>query len=213
MTEKSLVILLAALAAVLGIVATVLFYLFASKRRGLTEALGDDSGDEDEAASEGSRLRRRGTEEGAGRGVREFHKKTSMEKSQRYLFVMFDAPGPETNRALGELLTATNAFYESELGIYHLPRGPEGYPLTVANAFSPGTLPPLHKAGDHEPVKGISVLIKFLHARRIAHSPETLIKFVNAAAQLGGHVLDFDRKPVTDETFTILRREAEASSA
>jgi hypothetical protein len=215
MPAPSVAIVLAVLAAVLVVIALILLYLSLGKRRKaearrLAEEAERDA--KDQGWSDRRQLRERSSGQGVTRGVREIKKKPVIEKSQRYLFVMFDEPGPETNRALGELLKRTNAFFEADVGVYHLPRGPEGYPLTVANAFSPGTLPPLHKSGEHEPVKGISVLIKFLHAKRIAHRPETLINFVHAAAALGGHVLDFDRKPVTEETFELLRHEAEASS-
>ncbi|WP_346795878.1 cell division protein ZipA C-terminal FtsZ-binding domain-containing protein [Halomonas sp. Bachu 37] len=129
-------------------------------------------------------------------------------KTQQCLFVVFDSPGQQANQALGNLLQARNAFYEAELGVYHLPPSPEGYPLMVANSAPPGKLPPLHADEEQPPVQGVSILIRFLNTRRVSRNPEALIDFTHEVADIGGHILDADRQPVTEETFDALRREA-----
>jgi len=211
MNQSTLVVLLAAVALFLGLIALFVFYRFVIKDRS-----GSETGLEAKASA-GAQP----SKHGGGSGpedqpaaakppkTRKPVKKKGIDKAQRYLFVMFDNPGLETNRMLGLLLSDAKAFYEADLGVYHVPPGPEGYPLTVANASSPGKLPALHKEGDYDPVQGISVLIKFINSRRVSNSPESLIRFTQRVADIGGQILDFERKPVTDKTFAELRGEQE----
>ena len=138
--------------------------------------------------------------------------KQSKKPTQQCLFVMFDAPSQAINQALGEMLTAKNAFYEAELGAFHLPPGPQGYPIMLASATSPGKLPPLHKEhkeGEHTPVQGVSILIRFLNTRKVSRIPEDLIAFTHEVAALGGKILDAKRKPITEESLAAMYREGE----
>ncbi|MEA3639758.1 MAG: cell division protein ZipA C-terminal FtsZ-binding domain-containing protein [Lamprobacter sp.] len=208
MNETSLAILLASAAAVLGLVALAVFYFSVLKHRD-EDVQGEDE-NEDQEASELSAASQPAKSANSGQArTRAERKKKYADKTQRYLFVVFDEPGPETNRALGQLLKDTNAFYEAALGIYHIPPGPEGYPLTVANASSPGTLPPLHLDADgHPPVDGVSILIKFINSRSLARSPDTMVAFTRRAAGIGGRILDVERNPVTEETLAGLGPDA-----
>jgi hypothetical protein len=201
MSESSLAILLAIIAVVLGLSAIALFYVVVIRQGGNA-----DRAQAEEAAESPERPLGSGPDPAAGRRDRGSRKKKSADKTQRYLFVVFDEPGPDTNRALGQLLKEAKAFYEDALGIYHIPPGPEGYPLTVANASSPGTLPPLHKGDDeHPPVQGVSILIKFINSRSLSRSPQTMIAFTRRIAEIGsGRVLDVDRNPVSDEMLSAL---------
>ncbi|MFP4602064.1 MAG: hypothetical protein ACLFNA_03965 [Halochromatium sp.] len=215
MNASSLAGYLAVAALVLGLVTLFVFYVVVIKERAKGDQDQDQeerTGREDQTAAE---LRSRPAADAASAGsarrssVRKPNQKKGIEKSQRYLFVVFDEPGPAANQALGHILSDVRAFYEAGLGIYHVPPGPEGYPLTVANASSPGMLPPLHLGGDHPPVQGVSILIKFINSRSVSRSPETLINFTHRVAEIGGRILDVERKPVTEETFAELRRDAE----
>lgn len=133
-------------------------------------------------------------------------------KTEQCLFVVFDEPSHEINAALGALLAERNAFYEADLGAFHLPPGPQGYPLMVANATSPGLLPPIHKEGEHEPVKGISILIRFLNARKVSRHPDDLIAFTHTVADLGAsRILDAEQKPITQGKLAEMRREGEVA--
>ena len=200
MNASSLAIYLAVAALVLGLVTLFVFYVAEIKGRAKGDQEDQDGQKKQAAASTESPLRS---------SARKQPQKKGIEKSQRYLFVVFDEPGPEANRALGQLLSDVKAFYEAGLGIYHVPPGHEGYPLTVANASSPGTLPPLHLGGDHPPVQGVSILIKFINSRTVSRSPETLINFTQRVAEIGGRILDVERNPVTEETFAELRGDTE----
>ncbi|MEA1050056.1 cell division protein ZipA C-terminal FtsZ-binding domain-containing protein [Lamprobacter modestohalophilus] len=202
MNNSSLAILLAAAALILGLGALAIFYLSILRQKDESDATETetDAPPERAASAESDPAQSR------GRG-----KKKLADKTQRYLFVVFDEPGPETNRALGQLLKETKAFYEAALGIYHIPPGPEGYPLTVANASSPGTLPPLHlnDGEQHPPVQGVSILIKFINSRSLSRSPDTMIAFTRRAADIGGRILDVERNPVTEETLAGIHPDAD----
>ena len=209
MNEPNLAVFLALTAFGLGLVSLIVFYVVVIRERDTTQnkVVADL-----QPRSQGDRGDASKTESPRRSSARQSSKKKGIERSQRYLFVVFDEPGPEANRALGQLLSDVKAFYEAGLGIYHVPPGPEGYPLTVANASSPGKLPPLHLGGDHPPVQGVSILIKFINSRSVSRSPETLIAFTQQVAEIGGRILDVERKPVTEETFAELRGEESASS-
>ncbi len=200
MNESGLALLLAAAALVLGLIALAIFYFAVVRQKDKADSLNDEG-----ASAPSTESPRTSSAPAVRPGGRTSRVKKGADRTQRYLFVVFDAPGPETNRALGQLLKDTQAFYEAALGIYHVPPGPEGYPLTVANASSPGTLPPLHQGGDeHPPVQGVSILIKFINSRSLARSPDTMIAFTRRVAEIGGNILDVERKPVTEETLAAL---------
>lgn len=205
MTQSTLAILLAVTAAVLGLIALAIFYVAVVKNR-------SDGGNADnEASDSASESARKEPAQPARAGAQGSRKKKGADKTQRYLFVVFDAPGQDTNRALGQLLKETKAFYEAGLGIYHIPPGPEGYPLTVANASSPGTLPPLHQGDDeYAPVQGVSILIKFINSRSLSRSPDTMIAFTRRVAEIGGgRILDVERNPVSEETLAALHPDSD----
>ena len=138
--------------------------------------------------------------------------KQGKKPTQQCLFVMFDTPSQAINQALGEMLAVKNAFYEAELGAFHLPPGPQGYPIMLASATSPGKLPPLHKEhkeGEHTPVQGVSILIRFLNTRKVSRNPEDLITFTHEVAALGGKILDAKRKPITEESLAAMYRDGD----
>jgi hypothetical protein len=213
MNQANLIVVLAGAALLLGLVSLFLFYVFIIRERSSSEDEREGAEQVNPESSQGGKGTTVSPDSKARSRSRRQTKKKWIDKSQRYLFVIFDHPGPETNRALGQLLKDVKAFYEAELGIYHIPPGHEGYPLTVANASSPGILPPLHQEGEHDPVHGVSILIKFINSRLVSNSPETLIQFTQSVAKIGGRILDFERKPVTEKTFAELRGEFSADPA
>ncbi|WP_431025824.1 hypothetical protein [Halomonas sp. H5] len=116
-------------------------------------------------------------------------------------FVVFDTPSPETSRRLAEQLKERNAFYDAGLGVYYVTSQSASYQLTIAHSSSPGRLPPLHQEGDHPPMDGISVLIKFINKQSVVRNPTTFIDLVMAVHALGGRILTTDRKEISPEEF------------
>lgn len=124
---------------------------------------------------------------------------------QQCLFVVFDWPALDTNRRLNKLLEAERADYDAKQGVYTIRDARAGYRLTVADSSPPGRLPPLHEEGEHPIVGGISILVHFVNKKRVAQSPETLIRLTQSVAAIGGKILDADRHEVSNEEFARLR--------
>ncbi|WP_163560539.1 hypothetical protein [Halomonas sp. NO4] len=125
---------------------------------------------------------------------------------QQCLFVVFDWPALDTNRRLNKLLETEGAVYDTRQGVYSLRDTRAGYRLTVADSTPPGRLPPLHEPGQHPIVGGVSILVHFRNKKRVAQSPETLIRLTQSVAAIGGRILDADRQAVSDEDFARLRQ-------
>jgi len=201
MSTTYLPLLLAGIAVVLGLISVVLFYKVVIAPRKAEPSSQQDPTPSAEQADTSSYQRQPKTSSKQGK-----------KPTQQCLFVMFDAPSQAINQALGEMLTEKNAFYEAELGAFHLPPGPQGYPIMLASATSPGKLPPLHKEHkerEHTPVQGVSILIRFLNTRKVSRNPEDLITFTHEVAALGGKILDAQRKPITEESLAAMYREGE----
>lgn len=201
MSTTYLPLLLAGIAVVLGLISVVLFYkVVIAPRKAEPSSQQAPTPSAEQADTPSYQSQPKTTS------------KQGKKPTQQCLFVMFDAPSQTINQALGEMLTAKNAFYEAELGAFHLPPGPQGYPIMLASATSPGKLPPLHKEhkeGEHTPVQGVSILIRFLNTRKVSRNPEDLITFTHEVAALGGKILDAKRKPITEESLAAMYREGE----
>ncbi|PMR75351.1 cell division protein ZipA C-terminal FtsZ-binding domain-containing protein [Billgrantia endophytica] len=127
---------------------------------------------------------------------------------QQCMFVVLDWPGLDTNRRLAKLLAENNAQYDSRLGVYRVRDPQAGYKLTIANSSPPGTLPPLHEGGDQPIVNGVSILVHFISKRRVARNPDTLIRFTESVASIGGQILDADRQVLSKDALDELRQNA-----
>lgn len=125
---------------------------------------------------------------------------------QQCLFVVFDWPALDTNRRLNKVLEEEGAVFDARQGVYTIRDGRAGYRLTVADSTPPGRLPPLHEAGEHPIVGGISILVHFRNKKRVAQSPETLIRLTQSVAAIGGKILDAERNEVSTEDFARLRQ-------
>ena len=205
MSTTYLPLLLAGIAVVLGLISVVLFYKVVIAPR-----KAEPSSQQASAPSPTSSAEQADTP--SYQRQPKASSKQGKKPTQQCLFVMFDTPSQAINQALGEMLAAKNAFYEAELGAFHLPPGPQGYPIMLASATSPGKLPPLHKEhkeGEHTPVQGVSILIRFLNTRKVSRNPEDLITFTHKVAALGGKILDAKRKPITEESLAAMYREGE----
>ncbi len=205
MSTTYLPLLLAGIAVVLGLISVVLFYKVVIAPRKAEPSSQQASTHSPTSSSEQADTPSYQRQPKAS-------SKQGKKPTQQCLFVMFDTPSQAINQALGEMLAAKNAFYEAELGAFHLPPGPQGYPIMLASATSPGKLPPLHKVhkeGEHTPVQGVSILIRFLNTRKVSRNPEDLITFTHKVAALGGKILDAKRKPITEESLAAMYREGE----
>lgn len=205
MTSSYLPMLLAGVAIVLGLVSAALFYkvVIAPRNNG-----GNAPSNTPSTANQTPTA---ASEPVAMLSPTKTPAKQQKKTTQQCLFVVFKAPNQSINQALGEMLNAKHAFYEADLGAFHLPPGPQGYPLMVASATSPGKLPPLHKAGEHTPVQGVSILIRFLNARKVSRGPDDLIAFTHEVAALGGQILDAKRHPITEASLAAMYQEGEAT--
>ncbi|SDK61989.1 hypothetical protein [Billgrantia gudaonensis] len=125
---------------------------------------------------------------------------------QQCLFVVFDWPALDTNRRLNKVLEEEGAIFDTKQGVYTIRDGRAGYRLTVADSTPPGRLPPLHEEGEHPIVGGISILVHFRNKKRVAQSPETLIRLTQSVAAIGGKILDAERNEVSAEDFERLRQ-------
>lgn len=204
-------ILLGGMSVVLGIASLVLFYVMmirpkikpemlaakttASRHHHAQERTADDGDDQDKAVS----AHDVNAPTLSQADVRTQNQKDKKSKTEQCLFVVFDTPSKQINQALGEILAEKKAFYEAEIGAFHLPPGERGYPLLVASATSPGKLPPLHQSGDYPLVKGISILLRFVNVRRAARHPDDLIAFAREVASMGGEILDARQQPIGEE--------------
>lgn len=128
-------------------------------------------------------------------------------------FVVFDTPSAQANHGLVELLNAHNAFYDAGLGVYYVTSQSASYQLTIAHSSSPGRLPPLHQDGDHPPVDGISVLIKFINKQSVVRNPTTFVDLVMAVHALGGRILTTDREEISPEAFKARLTDTSPASA
>ena len=114
MSTTYLPLLLAGIAVVLGLISVVLFYkVVIAPRKAEPSSQQAPTPSAEQADTPSYQSQPKTTS------------KQGKKPTQQCLFVMFDAPSQTINQALGEMLTAKNAFYEAELGAFHLPPGPE----------------------------------------------------------------------------------------
>ncbi|GEK48184.1 hypothetical protein [Bisbaumannia pacifica] len=137
----------------------------------------------------------------ASRGPSHPHSRAQTQALKQCWFVVFDTPSEATNRGLAARLNKRNAFYDAELGVYYVTSQSAAYQLTIAHSSSPGRLPPLHQGGEHPPLDGISVLIKFINKRSVVRNPSTFIDLVLDVHALGGRILTSDREEIAPDDF------------
>ncbi|CAH1043098.1 cell division protein ZipA C-terminal FtsZ-binding domain-containing protein [Halomonas sp. TD01] len=125
------------------------------------------------------------------------------EKVKQYsLFVIFAHPDATTDERLAEWLRGKEASYDAVKKVYLISGKQPSNPVTIANAFPPGEMPDLLKGETHEPIRGISLLVKPpLHKRR----NQQMYVYVELAKELNdtfsGNLLDADRQPASESTY------------
>ncbi|XGA80276.1 hypothetical protein OR573_01075 [Halomonas sp. CH40] len=129
--------------------------------------------------------------------------KTRAKGKQHSLFVIFAHPDEATDQRLTEWLEDKQARFDPIKKVFHIDGVQPSNPITIANAFPPGEMPDLLRGEVHQPIRGISLLVKPpLHKRR----NKQMIAYVDIAKEIGelfdGDMLDANRKPASDETYT-----------
>ena len=121
---------------------------------------------------------------------------------QHSLFVIFNQPDVTTDERLTEWLRGKSAHYDAIKKVFLIDGQQASNPITVANAFPPGEMPDLLRGETHEPIRGVSLLVKPpLHKRRNQqmHVYVELAKEMNET--FSGDMLDADREPATEATY------------
>ena len=121
---------------------------------------------------------------------------------QHSLFVIFAHPDEATDQRLTEWLEDKQARFDPIKKVFHVDGVQPSNPITIANAFPPGEMPDLLRGEVHQPIRGISLLVKPpLHKRR----NKQMIAYVDIAKEIGelfeGDMLDANREPASDETY------------
>ncbi|KHJ52709.1 hypothetical protein PZ78_00700 [Vreelandella venusta] len=121
---------------------------------------------------------------------------------QHSLFVIFNQPDASTDDRLTEWLREKGAHYDAIKKVFLIDGQQPSNPVTVANAFPPGEMPDLLRGETHEPIRGVSLLVKPpLHKRRNQqmHVYVELAKEMNET--FSGDMLDADREPASESTY------------
>lgn len=121
---------------------------------------------------------------------------------QHSLFVIFNQPDASTDTRLTEWLREKGAHYDAIKKVFLIDGQQPSNPITVANAFPPGDMPDLLRGETHEPIRGVSLLVKPpLHKRRNQqmHVYVELAKEMNET--FSGDMLDADKEPATESTY------------
>ncbi|GGW61456.1 MULTISPECIES: cell division protein ZipA C-terminal FtsZ-binding domain-containing protein [Halomonadaceae] len=121
---------------------------------------------------------------------------------QHSLFVIFNQPDASTDARLTEWLREKGAHYDAIKKVFLIDGQQPSNPVTVANAFPPGEMPDLLRGETHEPIRGVSLLVKPpLHKRRNQqmHVYVELAKEMNET--FSGDMLDADREPASESTY------------
>ena len=194
--DNSLVIALAACSVLLGLAAVAVLIVMATR----------GSGDKDEQHSQDA-LDKQVTQPRAAGSQPEAETddsdKTPARNKQHSLFVIFSHPDEATDQRLAKWLEDKQARFDPIKKVFHIDGVQPSNPITIANAFPPGEMPDLLRGEVHQPIRGISLLVKPpLHKRR----NKQMIAYVDIAKEIGelfdGDMLDANRKPASDETYT-----------
>lgn len=193
--DNSLVIALAACSVLLGLAAVAVLIIMATR----------GSGDKDEQHSQDA-LDQQDSQSGAAATLSEAETddgdKTPAKNKQYSLFVIFSHPDEATDQHLAEWLKDKQARFDPIKKVFHIDGVQPSNPITIANAFPPGEMPDLLRGEVHQPIRGISLLVKPpLHKRR----NKQMIAYVEIAKEIGelfeGDMLDANREPASDETY------------
>ncbi|MGP5308985.1 cell division protein ZipA C-terminal FtsZ-binding domain-containing protein [Vreelandella alkaliphila] len=128
--------------------------------------------------------------------------KRTAKVKQHSLFVIFSHPDATTDERLTEWLRGKEASYDAIKKVFFIKGKQPSNPITIANAFPPGEMPDLLQGETHEPIRGISLLVKPpLHKRR----NQQMYVYVELAKELNetfsGNLLDAEQQPASESTY------------
>ncbi|MCA1774022.1 MAG: cell division protein ZipA C-terminal FtsZ-binding domain-containing protein [Halomonas sp.] len=122
--------------------------------------------------------------------------------AQHSLFVIFSHPDESTDQRLADWLREKEATFDPIKKVFHIAGEQPSNPVTIANAFPPGEMPDLLRNETHEPIKGISLLVKPPLRKRRNQQMHVYVALAKEMQELfTGDMLDGDREPATDTTF------------
>ena len=128
--------------------------------------------------------------------------KQSGKVAQHSLFVIFSHPDENTDQRLADWLREKDATFDPIKKVFHIAGEQPSNPITIANAFPPGEMPDLLRNETHEPIKGISLLVKPPLRKRRNQQMHVYVALAKEMQTLfTGDMLDGDREPATDTTF------------
>lgn len=128
--------------------------------------------------------------------------KRSSKVVQHSLFVIFSHPDEQTDQRLADWLREKQATFDPIKKVFHIAGEQPSNPVTIANAFPPGEMPDLLHNETHEPIKGISLLVKPPLRKRRNQQMHVYVALAKEMQTLfTGDMLDGDRQPATDTTF------------
>lgn len=128
--------------------------------------------------------------------------KRTSKVAQHSLFVIFSQPDEQTDQQLADWLREKEATFDPIKKVFHIAGEQPSNPVTIANAFPPGEMPDMLRNETHEPIKGISLLVKPPLRKRRNQQMHVYVALAKEMQSLfTGDMLDADRKPATDTTF------------
>ena len=128
--------------------------------------------------------------------------KTSSKTKQHALFVIFAHPDMTTDERLTEWLRGKSAHYDALKKVFLIDGQQPSNPITVANAFPPGEMPDLLRGETHQPIQGISLLVKPPLRKRRNQQMHVYVELAKEMQALfSGEMLDAEREPATDVTY------------
>lgn len=128
--------------------------------------------------------------------------KQTKKVKQHSLFVIFDQPSEDSDERLTQWLREKEAHYDSLKKIFLIDGQQPSNPITITNAFPPGEMPDLLRGETHEPIKGISLLVKPPLRKRRNQQMHVYVELAKEMQRaFSSKMLNGERELATDSTF------------
>lgn len=128
--------------------------------------------------------------------------KQTKKVKQHSLFIIFDQPSADSDERLIQWLREKNAHYDALKKIFLIDGQQPSNPVTIANAFPPGEMPDLLRGETHEPIRGISLLVKPPLRKRRNQQMHVYVELAKEMQTVfSSKMLNDERELATDSTF------------